>query len=118
LHLLRVSDLEKTIKEINEKDFAPNLTKVSKPITTCSDCENLADLFDSRGRVGSNLYLIEAPEDELLHLLKRKYTAYHAFKRLYDTTQIKMQRLIEIINAESENIRFIIRRQPPTMFVR
>ena len=102
LHLVRVNDLEKSIKEINEKDFAPYLTSVSKPTTTCSECESLADLFDSRARVGSNLYLIEAPEDELLHLLKKKYMAYHALKRLYDGTQKKMEQLIEIIDAESD----------------
>lgn len=100
LHLVRVSDLEKIIKEINEKDFAPYLTSISKPITTCSECESLADLFDSRTRVDSNFYLIEAPDDELLHLLKKKYMAYHALKRLYDTTQIKMQQLIAIIDGE------------------
>lgn len=103
LHLVRVGDLEKIIKEINEKDFAPYLTRVSKPATTCSECESLADLFTSRSRISSNLYWIETPEDELLHLLKKKYMAYHALRRLYDTTDMKIERLIERIDAESQN---------------
>lgn len=52
--------------------------------------------------MGSNLYWIEAPEDELLHLLKKKYMAYNALKRLYDSTQIKIERLVELIEGESE----------------
>jgi hypothetical protein len=103
LHLVRVNDLEKIIKEINEKDYAPYLERVSKPTTTCLECTSLADLFASRSRMSSNLFRIEIPEDELLHLLKKKYMAYSSLRRLYDTTEVKIERLIEIIDAESQN---------------
>lgn len=101
LQLVRVDALEKFIKEILEKEFTPHLFKESKPTHQCEDCQTLEEVFNSSTELNSIFYQIEAPSDELIHLLKTKYLAYNALTGLYDTTQSKIDGLIEIIDVET-----------------
>ena len=102
LQLVRVDALEKFIKEILEKEFVPYLMKVSKPTHECEDCNSLKELFSPNLNLSSNFYQVDAPSDELLHLLKTKYLAYSALTGLYTATQTKIDALIETIDSETK----------------
>ena len=103
LQLVRVDDLEKTILDLNQKELGPYLRKVSKPTNDCEECTSLKDMLPTTLDMKFNFFLIDEPTDELLHLLKKKYLVYLALKGRYNSTQLKLESMIEIIDSEIEN---------------
>lgn len=101
LHLLRVDHLEKIILELGEKELGPYLRQNSKTTNDCEECTSLKNLLPSLSHMNSDFYLLDKPTDELLLLLKRKYIFYLAIKGRYNTTQLKIENLMETIDSET-----------------
>ena len=102
LHLERVNDLEKFIKDMSEKELGLYFIKFSKDVNDCADCSSLKEMFSSGSALSSNFFHIDEPTDELLHLLKKKYMAYSALSRLYAITQLKIENLMYLIDIETK----------------
>ena len=102
LHLVRVNDTEKFIKDLSEKELGSYLMKISKDTNDCGDCSSLKEMLPSGSNLSANFYLIDQPTDQLLHLLKKKYLAYSALKRQYDLTQSKIEKMMTLIDIETK----------------
>ncbi len=102
LHLTRIKDVENLIETLNRQKFNPLLKKISKPYHYTKNNKTLSEMYSTYSVSKENAFLLENPNDEIIHFLKEKYQFYQVINSFYAETQLRIDKLIELINIELE----------------
>ena len=100
LRMERVTLTESYLYELDKSAFRPYFRSYSKPGNDCLDCLSLKDQFGSFDRTKQNMFVLDNPQDDFLHMLKDKYNIMRALEGRYGSLNQQIEEMLNIINEE------------------
>ncbi|MEJ2112625.1 MAG: DUF6090 family protein [Flavobacteriaceae bacterium] len=100
LQLKRVASAEEYLEGIDSNLLKPYLHSHSRYGNNCRNCPDLYSLFDSNNSMETNLYIMSNIDDELVHILKERFTVFRTLNRRYLDLSSSIDDIIILINQE------------------
>jgi len=101
LQLKRVVNTESILEELNLKVLKPYLNTFSSYGSTCKDCEDLYELYNTGPN--TNIYLIHSADDKLVHILKEKFLLLKALNSRYTGVSRRIDEIVALIDQETNS---------------
>lgn len=100
LQMERVRYTELLLIEMHESELWQYFKRGSKPGHHCEECVSLEDQFKTADVERQNVFVLSNPDDEFLHMFKRRYAITNALKRRYIGLAAQIDKIVDIIDDE------------------